>query len=160
MTDIALALAIHVVAVVLWIGGVGVVATVVMPEIRRSEPPEQRFAALHAIERRFAPQARITSMLTGASGLYMVWRLHAWRWFDSADTWWMPAMVLIWLIFTMVLFVIEPLFLDRWLARRAALDPAATFLWMQRLHHVLLGLSLLTIAGAVAGVQGFNLFRW
>jgi uncharacterized membrane protein len=40
MTDIAFALAVHVVAVVLWIGGVGVVATVLMPAIRRSRPPE------------------------------------------------------------------------------------------------------------------------
>ena len=160
MTDIALALAIHVVAVVLWIGGVGVVATVIMPEIRCSRPPEECVAALHAIERRFAPQARIATVLAGASGLYMVWRLNAWNWFDSPDAWWMPAMVLIWLIFTLMLFVIEPLFLDRWLARRAMRDPAATFLWVQRLHHVLLGLSLLTIAGAVAGVQGVNLFRW
>lgn len=72
----------------------------------------------------------------------------------------MPAMVLIWLMFTLLLFVIEPLFLDRWLTRHATLAPAATFLWMQRLHHVWLGLSLLTIAGAVAGMQGVNLLRW
>ncbi|HEY3846994.1 MAG TPA: hypothetical protein VGL95_07765, partial [Acetobacteraceae bacterium] len=71
-----------------------------------------------------------------------------------------PAMVLIWLIFTLTLFVIEPFFLDRWLARRAASSPVATFLRMQRLHHVVLGLSLLTIADAVAGVQGINLFSW
>ncbi len=31
---------------------------------------------------------------------------------------------------------------------------------MQRLHHLLLGLILLTVAGAVAGVRGVNLFRW
>ena len=160
MTDIALALAVHVVAVVLWIGGVGVVATVLMPAIRRSRPPEERFAAFHALESGFAHQARITTVLAGASGLYMTWRLNAWSWFHSADTWWMPAMVLIWLIFTLMLFVIEPFFLDRWLARRAASSPAATFLWIQRLHHVVLGLSLLTIAGAVAGAQGVNLFRW
>ncbi|HUB12333.1 MAG TPA: hypothetical protein VMB34_10275 [Acetobacteraceae bacterium] len=160
MTDIALALAVHVVAVVLWIGGVGVVATVVMPEIGRSRPPAERFAAFHAVERRFAWQARVTTVVAGASGLYLTWRLDAWRWFASPDTWWMPAMLLIWLSFTLMLFVIEPLLLDRWLVRRVASDPAATFQWMQRLHHVLLGLSLLTIAGAVAGVQGVNLFRW
>jgi uncharacterized membrane protein len=159
MTDIALALAVHVVAVVLWIGGVGVVATVLMPEIGRSRPPGERFAAFHALEKRFARQARITTMLAGASGLYMTWRLDAWSWFASAATWWMPAMLLVWLIFTLMLFVVEPLFLQRLLSRRAALDPAAAFLWMQRLHHVLLGLSLLTIAGAVAGVQGVNLFH-
>jgi uncharacterized membrane protein len=160
MPDIALALAIHVVAVVLWIGGVGVVATVLMPAIGRSRPPEERFAAFHALEHRFAHQARITTILAGASGLYMTWRLNAWSWFQSAATWWMPAMALIWLIFTLVLFVIEPWFLERWLARRAPTDQAAAFLWFQRLHHVLLGLSLLTIAGAVAGVNGVNLFRW
>lgn len=66
-------------------------------------------------------------------------------------------MALIWLIFTLMLFVIEPFFLDRWLARHAALQPAATFQWMQRLHHVLLGLSLLTIAGVLAGLHGLNL---
>jgi uncharacterized membrane protein len=160
MTDIALALAVHVVAVVLWIGGVGVVATVLMPEIGRSRPPGERFAAFHALEKRFARQGRITTMLAGASGLYMTWRLDAWSWFASAATWWMPAMLLVWLIFTLMLFAVEPLFLQRLLSRRAALDPAAAFLWMQRLHHVLLGLSLLTIAGAVAGVQGVNLFHW
>jgi len=160
MTDIALALAVHVVAVVLWIGGVGVVATLLMPEIGRSRPPGERFAAFHALEKRFARQGRITTMLAGASGLYMTWRLDAWSWFASAATWWMPAMLLVWLIFTLMLFVVEPLFLQRLLSRRAALDPAAAFLWMQRLHHVLLGLSLLTIAGAVAGVQGVNLFHW
>jgi uncharacterized membrane protein len=95
MTDIALALAVHVVAVVLWIGGVGVVATVLMPAIRRSRPPEERFAAFHALESRFVHQARITTALAGASGLCMLWRLNAWSWFYSADTWWMPAMVLI-----------------------------------------------------------------
>jgi uncharacterized membrane protein len=160
MTDIALALAVHVVAVVLWIGGVGVVATLLMPEIGRSRPPGERFAAFHALEKRFTRQGRITTMLAGASGLYMTWRLDAWSWFASAATWWMPAMLLVWLIFTLMLFVVEPLFLQRLLSRRAALDPAAAFLWMQRLHHVLLGLSLLTIAGAVAGVQGVNLFHW
>jgi uncharacterized membrane protein len=159
MTDIALALAVHVVAVVLWIGGVGVVATVLMPEIGRSRPPGERFAAFHALEKRFARQGRITTMLAGASGLYMTWRLDAWSWFASAATWWMPAMLLVWLIFTLMLFVVEPLFLQRLLSRRAALDPAAAFLRMQRLHHVVLGLSLLTIAGAVAGVQGVNLFH-
>lgn len=160
MTDIALALAVHVVAVVLWIGGMAVVATVLMPVIRRTRPPAERFAAFHELEIRFAHQARITTLLAGASGFYMTWRLNAWSWFHSADTWWMPAMLLIWLLFTLMLFVIEPFFLHRWTARRAASDPASAFLWMQRLHHVVLGVSLLTIAGAVAGVQGIDLFRW
>ncbi len=160
MTGFALARALHVIAVVLWIGGVGMVTTVLLPSIRRATPPAQRFAAFHALEARFARQARVTTLLAGASGFYMVWRLDAWDRFRAAGFWWMHAMVLTWLVFTLMLFVIEPLFLERLLARRAAVAPEATFRLMERLHRVLLVLSLVTIAGAVAGSAGVNLFAW
>lgn len=160
MTGFALARALHVLAVVLWIGGVGMVTTVMLPAIRRSTPPAQRFAAFHVLEARFARQARVTTALAGASGLYMTWRLDAWDRFRAAGFWWMHAMVLTWLVFTLMLFVIEPLFLERFLARRAAAAPESTFRLMERLHRALLLLSLLTIAGAVAGSAGVNLFAW
>ena len=123
VTDIALARVVHVLAVVLWIGGVGMVTTVLLPAIRRSYPPPQRFAAFHTLEARFARQARLATAVAGISGLYMTWRLDAWNRFEAASFWWMHAMVLTWLIFTAMLFVIEPLFLERVLARRAALAP-------------------------------------
>ena len=69
-------------------------------------------------------------------------------------------MVFTWMIFTLMLFVIEPLFLERLLARRAAAAPEATYRLIERLHRALLGLSLLTVAGAVAGSLGVNLFNW
>ena len=157
MTDVALARVVHVLAVVLWIGGVGMVTTVLLPAIRRSYPADQRFEAFHTLEKRFAGQARVTTALVGLSGLYMIWRLDAWSWFRMAGFWWMHAMVFVWLLFTLMLFVIEPLFLDALLARRAASAPEATFRKMEWLHRILLVLSLLAIAGAVAGSQGVNL---
>ncbi len=100
MTDVVLARVVHVLAVVLWIGGVGMVTTVLLPAMRRSYLPEQRFAAFQVLERRFANQARVTTALVGLSGLYMVWRLDAWSWFQIAAFWWMHAMVFVWLLFT------------------------------------------------------------
>ena len=44
MDDLALARSLHVVAVVLWIGGVGFVTTVLLPAIRRLKAPEERVA--------------------------------------------------------------------------------------------------------------------
>ena len=160
MTDIVLARVLHVLAVVLWIGGVGMVTTVLLPAIRRSYPAPQRFPAFHAMEERFARQARFTTAVAGASGFYMAWRLDAWDRFTSADFWWMHAMVLTWLVFTLMLFVIEPLFLERLLARRAAAAPEATYRLVEWLHRCLLTLSLVTVAGAVAGSLGVNLFGW
>lgn len=160
MTEVVLARALHVLAVVLWIGGVGMVTTVLLPSIRRSWPAEQRFQAFHALEQRFANQARLTTVVAGASGFYMVWRLDAWSWFRAPGFWWMHAMVTVWLLFTLMLFVIEPLFLERLLARRASSAPEATYRAIEWLHRVLLVLSLLTIAGVVAGSQGIDLLGW
>jgi uncharacterized membrane protein len=160
VTDIVLARVLHVLAVVLWIGGVGMVTTVLLPGIRRSYPPPERFAVFHALEQRFARQARITTVIAGVSGFYMAWRLDLWDRFRSAGFWWMHAMVLIWGIFTLMLFVIEPLLLERLLARRAASAPEATYRKVEWLHRALLTLSLLTVAGAVAGSLGVDLFEW
>lgn len=160
MTDVVVARVVHVLAVVLWIGGVGMVTMVLLPAIRQDWPAEQRFMAFHALEKRFANQARITTVLVGLSGLYMVWRLEAWSWFLTANFWWMHAMVIVWLAFTLMLFVIEPLFLERLLTRQASSEPEATFRAVEWLHRVLLAVSLLTVAGAVAGSQGVNLLAW
>ncbi len=160
MTDLAFARALHVIAVVLWIGGVGMVTTVLLPAIRRSYPALQRLAAFHTLEARFARQARVTTAVAGLSGLYMAWRLDLWDRFQSASFWWMHTMVLTWLIFTAMLFVVEPLFLETALTRRAASAPELTYRLVEWLHRLLLSLSLLTVAGAVAGSAGINLFNW
>jgi uncharacterized membrane protein len=160
MSGFVIARVLHVLAVVLWIGGVGMVTTILLPAIRRSYPATERFPVFHGLEARFARQARFTTALAGASGLFMTWELDAWSRFRSAEFWWMHAMVLTWLIFTLMLFVLEPLFLERLLARRAAVSPESTYRLVEWLHRCLLGLSLLTVAGAVAGSAGANLLGW
>jgi uncharacterized membrane protein len=152
--DISLARALHVLAVVLWIGGVGFVTTVVLPAIRRIRAAQERLPFFDAFERRFATQARITTVLAGLTGLYMVVRLDLWYRFREASFWWMHAMVLLWLLFTLMLFVAEPLFLHSWIMARARAAPEATFRLVEWLHRVLLALSLATVFGAVAGSHG------
>jgi len=160
MNDLAVARALHVLAVILWIGGVGMVTTVLLPVIRRSNPPGERLEAFHALEGRFARQARLTTLLAGASGFYLTWCLEAWDRFRMVEFWWMHAMLLTWLAFTVMLFVLEPLLLDRFLTRRARSRPEATYRFVERLHWLLLTFSLLTVAGAVAGSHGIDWSAW
>ena len=156
MDDVAVARALHVLGVILWIGGVGFVTTVLLPAIRRSETPGQRVSLFAQIESRFAWQARVTTLLVGISGFYItsVWDL--WHRFLSAHYWWMHAMVLVWVLFTAMLFVAEPLFLHQWFLRRANKHPEKFFRLLERLHWVLLSVSLLTVAGAVAASHGLS----
>lgn len=159
MNELAIARALHVVAVVLWIGGVAFVTTVLLPAVRRFRAPEERLAFFDAIERRFARQARVTTALAGLTGLYMLIRLDLWDRFLSMSYWWMHAMVAVWAVFTAMLFVAEPLVLHRRLHARAMSDPEGTFILVERLHLFLLALSLVTVLGAVAGSHGSLLFE-
>ena len=153
MDDVTLARARHVLAVVLWIGGVAFVTTVLLPAVRDLHTPAERVVFFETVERRFGNQARVTTVLAGLSGFYMVVRLDLWDRFRSLAYWWMHAMVAVWL-FTLMLFVAEPLFLDRWLLARAKARPEATFGLIERLHWILLVLSLITLIGAVLGSHG------
>jgi uncharacterized membrane protein len=154
MDQLAIARALHVLAVVLWIGGVGFVTTVLLPAVRRLKTPAERVAFFDAIERRFAWQARATTLLAGVTGLFMTTRLDLWSRFHSAAYWWMHAMVAVWLLFTIMLFVAEPLVLHRLFHERAKSDPEGTFVLIERMHRILLVVSLITIFGAVAGSHG------
>ncbi|HUI19403.1 MAG TPA: CopD family protein [Alphaproteobacteria bacterium] len=144
--------AIHLLAVVVWIGGVWLVTMVLLPGMRK-KPPMEWLAQFTAIERRFAPQARVALLLTLLSGLYMLERYDLWDRFAHASFWWMHLMVVLWLIFA-VLLLVEPLVLRKTLAERAARDPEATLARMIRLHRILLALALLVIFTAVGGSDG------
>lgn len=146
--------ALHVFGVVLWIGGVAFVTTVLLPSVRRLKSAEERVQFFETIEGRFAWQARVTTLLVGASGFYLVERWDLWFRFASASWWWMHAMVAVWAVFTLMLFVAEPLFLHRWFLDSARRAPEQTFRRIERLHWLLLTISLVTVLGAVAGSHG------
>jgi uncharacterized membrane protein len=159
MTDLVVARALHVLAIVIWIGGVAMVTTVVLPALRRGDLGEDYLRVFQAIERRFAWQARTAIVMTAATGLYMCWRLDLWARFRTAAFWWMHAMVGVWLLFFLLLFVIEPFVLHRHFRQWAASMPQTAFAWLHRVHGVLLVLAVITIAGAVAGSQGWSMFQ-
>lgn len=145
--------ALHVLGVVLWIGGVAFVTTVVLPAVKRLQKPEDRVAFFEAVEGRFAWQARGTTLLVGLSGFYLVGTLGLWSRFTELEYWWLHAMGFIWVLFTVMLFIAEPLFLHRWFQVRASAKPEETFRLIQRLHWTLLILSLVTVLGAVNGAH-------
>ena len=146
MDDITIARAVHVLAVVHWIGGVFFVTSVILPTGNAS--------IFQEVERRFSAQVKVSVPLAGLSGLYMTWKLDAWTRFLQPASWWLTAMALLWLLFMAMLFVVEPLALRYGFAGRLAGDASGTLAVLQRAHTILLALGLAVVAAGVAGAHG------
>ena len=158
MTDLAIARALHVIGVVIWIGGVSMATTVILPAVRRGDFGSDRLAAFKAIEGRFVWQARAAVLIVGATGAYMAAKLDLWGRFADLTFWWMHAMAIVWLLFALILFVGEPFVLHRVFPAWAARNPDVAFAWLHRIHIALLSLSVVTLLGAMFGAHGASIF--
>jgi uncharacterized membrane protein len=136
-------LAIHVLSVVWWIGGVFTVTTSLLPLFNRL-PQDDRIRWIRRFEGRFANQARIAVLLAGISGFWMYALLPG----EITHTWWIGLMLLVWVLFAIMLFVAEPLGLP---AKLGMIRSPRKFLVV---HAVLLVLALAAIAGGVVGTRG------
>jgi uncharacterized membrane protein len=154
MDDVTVARAIHVLAVIHWMGGVGFVTAVVLPAIAAAADPSSRLALFEAIERRFSIQVKVSVPVAGLSGAYMVDRLDIWNRFFIPEGWWLAAMAIVWLLFMVILFIAEPFVLRDWFRRRATADPAGAFRFVQRAHWGVLTAGAGTAAAAVLGAHG------
>ena len=103
----------HVLAVVLWIGGVGFVTTVLIPSISKTEEPAARLKIFEAIETKFGFQAKLTTLVAGISGVYMLEVTDGWSRYLNYEFWWLHLMTFVWAVFTLVFFILEPLFLQK-----------------------------------------------
>lgn len=155
MEEYTIARVIHILGVIVWIGGVSMVTTVIIPAIKRMKSKEDQIESFEQIEGKFAFQAKIATVLTGLSGFYMIYYLDAWERYLDYRFWWMHAMTIIWLIFTVILFILEPYVLHKLFKKHATKNPVRTFRIMHRMHIILLILSLIATIGAVAGSHGW-----
>jgi uncharacterized membrane protein len=153
--DLALARAIHVLGIVHWIGGMAAVTTIVLPNAQLQADANSAIMTFEAFERRFARQARVSILLTGISGIYMMWRLAAWERFQSISFWWLHLMVALWIGFALMLFVLEPLGIDRLFRSYALRDKDHAFSLAVKLHWGALAFAILTIGAGTLGAHGY-----
>jgi uncharacterized membrane protein len=135
---------------------VAFVTTVLIPSLIKNTNSDERLELFENLEGRFALQAKIVTLITGLSGFYMLEFLNAWDRYWSLNFWWMHLMTFVWAVFTLVLFVLEPLVLHKWFKQQAHKNSEKTFVWLHRMHKVLLTLSLIAVLGAVAGSHGYQ----
>ena len=155
MNDLTIARAIHIVSVVIWMGGVTFVTLVLIPTLRRTSFRVDQLAIFNAIENRFANIAREMVLLAGISGFYMIYKLNAWNRFTEIQYFWMHAMVFVWALFCLALFIVEPFFLKNHGKLVKDGHNITNLQKTQIVHAIILLLSLVTIIASVLGAHGF-----
>lgn len=151
-----IAKALHVLAIVFWIGGVAFVTTVLIPALRRDADADQRLTQFERLEGCFSTQAKLSTLVAGASGFYMLHVMNAWSRLLEPSQWWLHLMILVWTLFSLVLFVLEPLFLHRWFHTQAIQNSRRTFKVLQLMHIVLLSLSLAALFAGMIAAHGYQ----
>jgi hypothetical protein len=86
--------------------------------------------------------------IAGASGLWMTYRMDLWHRFADLHFWWMSAMAGLWLVFALMVFVLELLLHPRFEAEGRR-DPIALLRRMSRAHAVLLAIAAVTVQPSV-----------
>jgi hypothetical protein len=90
----------------------------------------------------------------GLSGFYMIVKLDGWDRFGRLSFSWLDVMIAVWVLFALMVYILEPLVIHRLFRDFALRDERRAFALAARLHAVALCVSAFAIAAGVLGALG------
>ncbi len=151
-------IAIHVLAVVIWIGGVAFVTMIMFPMLLRMESSLEKVILFQGMEHRFAKIAKISVAVAGATGAWLLQITGEWQALFTLAGIGPTLMVVVWTFYLMVLLFEGRLF-KAIFSGQAQHDTSKVFFRLSVFHWVVLGLSLLAIGVGVWAGHGGMLLR-
>ena len=140
--------AIHVLGVVLWIGGVAFVTMIVFPMIVRMEDSLEKVLFFQGVEHRFAKIAKLCVVIVGLTGACLLSLTDRWGVLFRRNGIGITIMVLVWTFYVFVLLFEGRLFKIIFKGE-AQHDTAKIFFKLSVFHWVVLVLSLLAVFAGV-----------
>ena len=150
---ISILTAVHVLGVVVWIGGVAFVTMIVFPIITRMENSLEKVIFFQGMEHRFAKIAKISVAVVGLTGGWLLYLTGEWRILFSMVGMGPTLMILVWTFYVLVLLFEGKLF-KMIFGGRAQQDTDKVFALLSRFHWVVLSLSLMAIGVGVWTAHG------
>ncbi|MEO5361294.1 MAG: hypothetical protein H7843_12755 [Nitrospirota bacterium] len=138
-------IAVHIVSVVVWIGGVVFVTIVVFPIIMRMEDSMEKVMFFQGTERRFASIAKVSVVVAGVTGVLLLQLEQRWgelfTWAGIGPT----VMLLLWAMFVFILLFESSIF-NFLFGGTAQHDTKKIFRILTTAHWVVMLVSLMVIA--------------
>ncbi len=141
-----LLLIIHVISVVLWIGGVAFVTMVMFPIIMRTAGSIEKAIMFQGVEHRFARLAKIYSITAGITGLFLLYRMGM-SFLLTGRGIGIWVMIVAWTTYVLILFIFEPIIFKTLFSKD--MDASRVFFRLQVFHWFLLILSLIAVGAGI-----------
>lgn len=149
---------IHLLTVILWIGGLAFVTIIILPMAIKTPNALQKVLMFQRVEHRFAKLARAFNLITGITGIIM---LYITGWYSVLFTMGgipLTVMTMIWVFWFIMLFGLEPLVIKKMLEGMAKggakMDIDAIFIKLNRMHYLMVFISLLASIMGVLVAHG------
>lgn len=149
---------IHLLTVILWIGGLAFVTIIILPMAIKNPDALGKVLMFQRVEHRFAPLARIFVLITGISGFAMVLQM-GWQnlYFTRAGVP-LTVMTAIWVFWLVMLWGLEPLVIKKILENMAKsgakMEIETIFARMNKLHWMMVLISMVAAAAGALVAHG------
>lgn len=150
---IPLLIAIHVLGVVIWIGGVAFVTIIIFPMIIRMESSLEKMLFFQGIEHRFARIAKLCVIVVGITGAWLLHLTDEWRILFKLSGIGPTIMLIVWTLYVLILLFEAKLFKALFKGQPQQ-DTSKVFVALSIFHWIVLSLSLLAIAVGVWAAHG------
>lgn len=153
---------IHLITVILWIGGLAFVTVIMLPITLGTKDSLQKVLSFQRVEHRFAKLARIYNIVTGVSGFVMLFMMDWQKLLFTRDGAALTVMTVIWVFWFVMLFGLEPIIIRKMLEKmikgEEKMDIDGVFRKMFVLHWVLMVVSFAAAAAGALHAHGYRIF--
>lgn len=140
----------HLIAVIIWIGGAFFVTFCVLPTLTSIDESQQSII-FHGLEKRFVWIARTCAIVTLFTGVGMINITNLWS--SLGKVWWWHPMIALWILFALILFILEPFVMRSFCHSSGKMNLRR----MKIIHYLMIVFSFFAIALMILGQSGaFN----
>ena len=140
--EIVIATMLHIMSVVVWIGGVTFVTLITFPMILRMDKSLEMVMMFQGTEHRFVKIAKAMVILAGLSGFYLL--------YEKGLSTPVIIMIVIWSVYASLIFGLEKIIFAKLFGKpEDQTDTKKIFKILQIFHWIVLGLSFLAIGAGV-----------
>jgi len=143
-----LLLIVHVIGVIIWVGGVGFVTMVIFPMMYRTEGSLEKALLFQGVEHRFAGIVRWLIVVVGVTGFWLLSSRYGFGILTELRGLGIAIMLFAWTFYTVVILSEKKIF-SRLFAEPEKIDMDKALRMINTMHWVLLTISYSAVAGGV-----------